>query len=308
MRELSLFTGAGGGLLGTKLLGWEHIGYVEWNEYCQKVIAARIRDGYLPVAPIFTDVREFVQSGAAEQYRGFADVVSAGFPCQPFSVAGKQAGADDERNMWPATADVIRIVQPRSVLLENVPGLISSGYFGTVIGDLADMGYVGRWGVVSAADCGASHKRARVWIVAHANNASRGDVSGIERTGPEQHVPGFSGASLEHSNSKGLEGANHNEESPARIPGLSGQRGEDVADASGVRQSGSGELVEPVSATQAGDRETGVAKSVGKFGVWPAEPAVGRVANGVANRVDRLKALGNGQVSAVVRRAWECLA
>ncbi len=95
MRELSLFTGAGGGLLGTHLLGWEPCGYVEFNSYCQQVIAARIRDGYMRAAPIFCDVREFVQSGAAEQYRGIADVVSAGFPCQPFSVAGKQAAEND---------------------------------------------------------------------------------------------------------------------------------------------------------------------------------------------------------------------
>jgi DNA (cytosine-5)-methyltransferase 1 len=144
MNELSLFTGAGGGVLGTHhLLGWKTCGYVEWNEYCQRVIAARIADGYLTSAPIFTDVREFVQSGAARQYRGVADVVSAGFPCQPFSVAGKQLAADDERNMWPATRDVIRIVQPASVLLENVPGLVSCGYLGTVIADLAALGYVG---------------------------------------------------------------------------------------------------------------------------------------------------------------------
>ena len=158
MNELSLFTGAGGGLLGTHLLGWRPVGYVEWNEYCQRVIAARIADGYLPAAPIFTDVREFVQSGAAEQYRGIADVVTGGFPCQPFSVAGKQQAADDERNMWPATRDVIRIVQPASVLLENVPGLISCGYLGTVIADLAALGYVGQWGVIGAADAGAPHR------------------------------------------------------------------------------------------------------------------------------------------------------
>lgn len=167
MRELSLFTGAGGGLLGTKLLGWTHVGYVEWNEYCQRVIAQRIADGYLDEAPIFTDVREFVQSGAAEQYRGIADVVSGGFPCQPFSVAGKQRAADDERNMWPATVEVIRAVQPRSVLLENVPGLISCGYLGTVLANLAALGYVGRWGVLGACDAGAPHKRERLWIVAN---------------------------------------------------------------------------------------------------------------------------------------------
>lgn len=167
MRELSLFTGAGGGLLGTHLLGWKPCGYVEWNEYCQQIIAARIRDGYLPVAPIFTDVCEFVQSGAAKQYRGIADVVTAGFPCQPFSVAGKQLAADDHRNMWPATRECIRDVQPKSVLLENVPGLISCGYIGRVLCDMAEMGYVGRWGVVGASALGAPHHRKRLWIAAH---------------------------------------------------------------------------------------------------------------------------------------------
>ena len=92
MRELSLFSGAGGGLLGTKLLGWEPIGYVEWDDYCQRVIAARIRDGYLPNAPIFGDIKAFIDSGCAELYRGITDVISAGFPCQPFSVAGKRKG------------------------------------------------------------------------------------------------------------------------------------------------------------------------------------------------------------------------
>lgn len=173
MRELSLFTGGGGGLLGTHLLGWTPVGYVEWNDYCQRVIAARIADGFLPVAPIFTDVREFAQSGAADQYRGIADVVSAGFPCQPFSVAGKQLADADERNMWPATFEVIRIVQPRSVLLENVPGLVSCGYIGIVLTGLAALGYVGKWGVLGACDAGAPHKRDRLWIVAHAKRDER---------------------------------------------------------------------------------------------------------------------------------------
>ncbi len=242
MRELSLFTGAGGGLLGTKLLGWEHIGYVEWNEYCQQVIAARIRDGYLPIAPIFTDVREFVQSGAAEQYRGIAQVVSAGFPCQPFSIAGKQAGADDERNMWPATRDVIRIVQPQSVLLENVAGLVSCGYIGTVIGDLANMGYMGRWGCISAASTGADHERNRLWIVAHLD---------------------------------------------------------------GKRQSGQGARRHAVRATTLPYRQaSGLVDAVR----GEALPYVCREHDGISSGMDRLTALGNGQVPAVVRRAWEMLA
>jgi DNA (cytosine-5)-methyltransferase 1 len=174
MRELSLFSGAGGGLLGTKLLGWSHVGYVEFNPYCQQVIAQRIADGHLDRAPIFTDVREFVQSGAAEQYRGIADVVTGGFPCQPFSVAGKQAGADDARNMWPATADIIRAVRPARILLENVPGLLQFDYAKSIFADLAEMGYVGRYGVISAADCGARHKRARLWIVGRLADSNTG--------------------------------------------------------------------------------------------------------------------------------------
>jgi DNA (cytosine-5)-methyltransferase 1 len=171
VNELSLFTGAGGGILGTHLLGWRPIGYVEWDDYCQRVLAARIADGLIPSAPIFGDVREFVQSGAAEQYRGFADVVTAGFPCQPFSAAGKHGGADDERNMWPAACEVIRAVQPQSVFLENSPNLISRGYIGVVISDLAEMGFVGRWGIVSARDAGFRHLRKRAWIVAHAKRS-----------------------------------------------------------------------------------------------------------------------------------------
>ena len=275
MNELSLFTGAGGGLLGTHLLGWRPVGYVEWNEYCQRVIAARIADGYLPVAPIFTDVREFVQSGAAGQYRGIADVVSAGFPCQPFSVAGKQAGADDERNMWPATRDVIRAVQPRSVLLENVPGLVSCGYLGTVIADLAALGYVGRWGVIGAADVGAPHKRDRLWIVA---NAERGQ--GKQRCN----------ADVQRGRSE-----------QAEQVGLGGHLGN--ANATGQQ-----ELHAAAVAVRQGS-------PTGAFAGWwlrdpgdESESGVGRVADGVARRVDRLKATGNGQVPAVVARAWRELA
>jgi DNA (cytosine-5)-methyltransferase 1 len=166
MNELSLFTGAGGGLLGTKLLGWNPIGYVEWDDYCQRVIAARIRDGFLPNAPIFGDIRTFIDSGCAELYRGITDVITGGFPCQPFSVAGKQKGADDERNMWPATATVVGIVKPRFVLFENVPGIRK--YLPVVVRDLRRLGYeVSKPLILGADDVGAPHRRKRVWIVAH---------------------------------------------------------------------------------------------------------------------------------------------
>src|SRR3990167_7197429 len=125
MRELSLFSGAGGGLLGSKVRGWTCVGYVENNEYCQKVLRQRIADGILDPAPIFGDIRKFVSEGWAERYRGKVDIVTAGFPCQPFSTAGSMLGQDDERNMWPETIQTICQIRPPLAFLENVPNLLA---------------------------------------------------------------------------------------------------------------------------------------------------------------------------------------
>jgi DNA (cytosine-5)-methyltransferase 1 len=169
MRELSLFSGIGGGLLGTKILGWRSVGYVEWNDYCQRVLRQRIIDGHLPEAPIYGDIRTFISEGYAGAYQGLVDVITAGFPCQPFSVAGKQLGVEDPRNMWPQTIECIRLVRPKYCLLENVSGLLAGGYLGTILGELAESGFDAGWRVLSAAEVGAPHKRDRLWIVG--NNA-----------------------------------------------------------------------------------------------------------------------------------------
>jgi len=173
---LSLFSGAGGGLLATKhLLGWTTVGYVEISDYAQRVLAQRIRDGYLDDAPIFTSIETFIDSGCVELYQKITDVITAGFPCQPFSVAGKQ-NIEDERNLWKPTFRCIEIVFPRFVFLENVPGLLSAKmvdettneslyYIGTIYRDLAEIGYDTRWDCISAAHCGANHKRLRWWLV-----------------------------------------------------------------------------------------------------------------------------------------------
>lgn len=195
MFELSLFTGAGGGLLATRLLGWRTVGYVEFDDYCQRVIRQRITDGCLDDAPIFGDVRAFVSSGYAAAYQGLVDVITAGFPCQPFSVAGKRAGAADDRDMWPATQNAICAVRPRYVCLKNVPGLhavirsnayepVGGGwiiprftahriertpYIGRVLSELAEAGYRPGWDGLSAAEVGAPHGRDRTWFVANAH-------------------------------------------------------------------------------------------------------------------------------------------
>ena len=183
MNELSLFSGAGGGLLGSKLLGWKSVGYVEWEDYCQQVIAQRIKDGHLDEAPIFSDIDTFISDGYAESYKGMVDVISGGWPCQPHSVAGKRESNEDDRDKWPAVRRCLEIIRPKYFFGENVGGILSSGsvdvdhesaghvpYIHTIFRQLAEMGYDARWGVLSAGDVGAMHKRARFWIVAHANS------------------------------------------------------------------------------------------------------------------------------------------
>ena len=175
MNYLSLFSGACGGDLAFQhlLTGFKCVGYVENEEYCQKVIKQRIKDSLLDAAPIYGSIQNFHSYGYAELYKGVVELITAGFPCQPFSVAGKQKGAQDKRNMWPWTIATIRLVRPRYAFLENVPGLLASGYMPRIFADLAEAGYDARWTVLGADDVGARHRRKRLWILAHSiNNGS----------------------------------------------------------------------------------------------------------------------------------------
>jgi len=256
MNELALFAGAGGGILGSILLGHRIVCAVEIDEYCRRVLLQRQRDGILPWFPIWDDARTF----AGQMWRGVVDLVSAGFPCQPFSVAGRRRGEGDERNLWPDTIRVLREVGPRWALLENVPGLVRSPYFGTILGDLADAGFDAEWDVVSAAEVGAPHIRKRLWILAHAaNNRSRWREQLAECGEGERHVGNTS---------------------PAGCQNIQGC--EESTECTGSR-------------------------TTRRTGWWDIEPDVGRVAHGVASRVDRLRALGNGQVPRVVVETWERL-
>jgi len=306
MRELSLFTGAGGGVWATRwLLGWDCVGYVELNAHCRRVIFQRIRDGMFDPAPIWGDVRSFVDDGWARALRGSVEVVTAGFPCQPFSVAGKRKAVDDERNMWPATADVLRQVRPRWALLENVPGLLaaSHGYFGTVLGDLAEIGYDAEWTVLGAKDAGAPHKRDRLWILARLSDAKRYELRDKPRGSCREDwkaapKPRDDGEKEYVANTESLRRGQR------RKPEAGAERGpasrcswwdEDPAD-----------VPEPES-EQVGSSGQSWESSRQSKGTWSSQPRVGRVADGMANRIQRLRALGNGQVPAVAALAWRVL-
>ena len=162
MNELALFAGAGGGILGGKLLGWRTVCAIERDVYASQVLAQRQNDGSLEPFPIWSDVCSF----DGRPWRGIVDVVSGGFPCTDISSAGKGAGITGERSgLWKEFARIIGEVRPRFVFVENSPILTTRG-LGVVLGDLSSMGYDAEWGVISARDCGAPHKRDRIWIVA----------------------------------------------------------------------------------------------------------------------------------------------
>lgn len=164
LNELALFAGAGGGLLASRLLGWRTVCAVENDPYCRNVLVRRQNEGHLEPFPIWDDVQTF----DGRPWRGIADVVSGGFPCQDISFAGKGAGIDGPRSgLWSEFARIVRQVEPRFVFVENTAGITARG-LGRVLGDLAEAGYDARWRVLGAYHAGAPHKRDRMWIVANA--------------------------------------------------------------------------------------------------------------------------------------------
>jgi DNA (cytosine-5)-methyltransferase 1 len=282
--ELALFTGAGGGLLASKLLSWRTVCYVEWDAYAVEVLKARIKDGYLTDAPIWDDCFSF----DGTPWAGLVDVITAGFPCQPFSSAGKGLAENDPRNGWPAIKRIIREVRPRFAFLENVPGLIAKPYIRRIFGDLAEIGYDAEWGTLSAAAIGANHKRDRLWIVAYSYKQSGGlqlqprkESTKTERSGQRMAHTNKSG----HQNIRAL--------SKNREPQFS-RSCKDVSDSK----------YDPFLHSQQHNQTDSFFDRVNW---WKTEPELGRVVDGMAHRVDRLTALGNGQVPAVARAAWKLL-
>jgi len=169
MNELALFAGAGGGILGGKLLEWKTVCAVEYEPHAAAILAKRQNDGILEPFPIWDDVRTF----DGKPWKGIVDVVSGGFPCQDISVAGKSCGIEGQRSgLWNEMQRIVGEVRPKYVFVENSPALVVRG-LGTVLGDLSTLGYDAKWGVYSAADVGAQHQRERVWIVAYSNEMGR---------------------------------------------------------------------------------------------------------------------------------------
>ena len=163
LNELHLFAGCGGGILGGILCGHRTICAVEIEPYCRKILLQRQRDGILPRFPIWDDVRTF----DGKPWRGIADIVCGGFPCQDISAAGNGDGLDGERSgLWEQMRRIVGETRPRFVFVENSPMLVIRG-LDRVLADLAALGFDATWGIMGAHHAGEIHKRERIWILAY---------------------------------------------------------------------------------------------------------------------------------------------
>ena len=247
MKELSLFSGAGGGLLATHhLLGWQTIGYVENDDYCQRVIAQRIKDGLLDRAPIFGDIRTFISEGYAEGYQGMVDVITGGDPCQRASKAS--SGRSNAEQLASEFIKAIRIIRPTYVIRENPANIRKDTIWDShrFAKELEDMDYTTAITEIRACCMGADHQRARLFVLGK--------------------IPDTNRIRLQRGNNQreGIKGGKKGEQQ------LSG-----LLDAS---------LRDRIS-----------------------DPRTFRSSDVVAHRVDRLKAIGNGQVPIMAATAWEIL-
>jgi DNA (cytosine-5)-methyltransferase 1 len=334
MNHLSLFSGIGGLDLAAEWAGFRTIGFVERDKFCQRVLAK-----HWPGVPIWDDVckvtaqvvadaesierrdkQGHASDGIRRESRGIAGkdgpvvgLISGGFPCQPHSVAGKRQASLDERDLWAECARIVGEFRPRWCVFENVPGLLTSErgtFFARVLGDLAALGYRVGWCVYGAVDVGAPHRRERVFIVANRDGWGR-EVERLEEHGEQQRASWDIAdrlcqagrrerAAMADANDAGLEG--HDERTCAAEP------------AETVRaDAGTGSVGDRASGRLAQSRLGDVADGLSRWLVgpglgWGEEPDVPRVAVGVKDRVNRLRALGNAVVPQQVYPIFRAIA
>jgi DNA (cytosine-5)-methyltransferase 1 len=304
INHLSVCAGYGGidlGL-GRVLAGCRTVAYVEIEAFAVANLVAKMEKGELDQAPVWTDIKTF----NAEPFRGLVDILSGGYPCQPFSAAGKRRGEEDPRHLWPFFRRAIRVIRPARVFLENVEGHITLG-LSTVVSDMEEDGYRCSWGIFSATEVGAPHQRKRVFIMADSNMSCPTRFKQQRRKSCNQQktkriVP--PGSDVANGKCAGLE-----------------RHSGDEQDQAGQEGAGSGGSVGPSGLPQRFPAGPGPQfdweepRTVGNAtGKRQAEQQLGRATDGctsrldtTAYRVDRLRLLGNGVVPATAAKAWTVL-
>ena len=315
-----LFAGAGGGILADILLGHAPVGACEIEPFPRSVLLKRQDEGLLPEFPIWDDV----QTMDGRPWRGTVDVLCGGFPCQDISAANPRGkGIEGSRSgLWKEYARLVEEMQPRFVFAENSPLLRSKG-LGTVLQDLASMGYNARWGVIGARHVpNGPHRRDRMWVLAYRNNGHFPTQEEIQ-SGRDATVSGSATQSLADSNLLRWNQGNQTVEGGlSEWSSSSGLQSQPLAYPSEQRSQGG----QCPSGNDSQGRQVKNGQPPQRSSLWwaidpanepaqpelqqedhPTEPLLGRVADGLAHRVDRLKAIGNGQVPQCAALAWKTL-
>jgi DNA-cytosine methyltransferase len=267
LRHGSLFSGIGGFDLAAQKCGIENVFQVEYNEWCRKVLKKNFPD-----ATQYQDIYDF----DGKKYRGKIEILSGGFPCQPFSVSGKRKGKNDNRYLWPQMLRVIREIKPPFLICENVTGIIHLA-LSTVLADLEAEGYKTETFIIPACAKGALHRRERVWVIAYTIGKSvRLALAGSGRRQRKETE------NLEHDFLQLKKRKSHS------------------AKSSLVREVLSHTLPEGVQVSS-----QWIGKEQKSF--WSAKPGVGRVADGIPKGLDRIKGLGNAIVPQIAEEFFRCI-
>ncbi|PEP21497.1 DNA cytosine methyltransferase [Bacillus wiedmannii] len=275
MKMLDLFSGIGGISLAADWAGIETAAFCEIEPFNQKVL-----NKHWPTVPIFSDIRTLTKQSLVERGVdvGTIDVVAGGFPCQPYSVAGKQKGKEDDRDLWPEMFRIIEEIRPTWVVGENVANFANMELDRTLF-NLESIGYKGKSFIIPACAVGARHKRNRIFIVAHSESES--GAASIEREDCE----------TEQRESRGM-----------------GSETNILPYTSSVGQRRQRKLIQSIDSKKNSIRETSEPIHVRFNGEWEVEPDVGRVANGIPNGMDRLRSLGNAVVPQQIYPIFEAIA
>lgn len=315
MRTGHLFAGAGGGLYADLILGHRPVFAVEWDDYAAATLRERADEGWFPGLHLYHgDVRMFDTS----PWKGRVDSIHAGFPCQDISVAGNGAGIEGERSgLWGEVVRVADAIRPQELFLENSPAITSRG-LDRVLGDLAELGYDAQWCVLPASAVGAPHIRARWWCLArNTDTISAGSGSDRSRqcggrTQAQQQGLQQENRETHASNTESLCGLIPYTYSLRQLQPQGGEQdkrgrlGNPRSKMANPDQTGLQER-EVFTRGESEARRAPEGETIERAGWWATEPTLGRVANGVANRGNRIKALGNGQVPLQAAAAYVLL-